>query len=217
MTTTTTGRPPIEEMYVVHRVLRTRLPELPGHVRRTTTGDVRRAAAVAEHLRLFLLGLELHHTSEDAELWPRLLERARPSAALVATMQQQHDTVHHLVEYVRSLAFQWRTGPDAVTGEQLAQALEALCSSLFEHLDLEEREILPLVLEHITAAEWARLAEGTKKARPGDAALLVGALLDVCDDDERRLMLAALPAPVRLLAGPLGARLYRRHLRRLHD
>ena len=212
---TTADRPPAEEMYVVHRSFRTHLPGVAAHVRATGAGDLRRAAAVAEHLRLLLLGLELHHTGEDAELWPLLLERARPQADLVAVMQQQHDTVHGLVEYVRSCAFQWRTDPGALTGEQLARGIESLCTRLFEHLDLEERAVLPLVERFVTRAEWARLGESVKKARPADAAVLVGALLDVCDARERRLMLAGLPAPVRLLAGPLGTRLYRRHVRRL--
>lgn len=215
MTTTTHDRPPVEEMFIVHRAFRAYLPGVPALVRGTTSGDLRRATTVAEHLRLLLHGLELHHTGEDVELWPRLLERARPSGDLVATMQRQHDAVHDLIEYVRSLAAQWLSAPDAVLGEQLARALEALCASLFQHLDLEEQEILPLVEEHITPAEWARLAESMKKAGPKEAAVLVAAMLDVCDDDERRFMLASLPAPIRVLARVVGLRLLRRHLRRL--
>lgn len=216
MTTTTHDRPPVEEMYVVHRAFRAHLPGVAELVRATPAGDARRAAAVADHLRLLLLGLELHHSGEDAELWPRLLERARPEADLVAAMQQQHDGLHGRIEYVRSCAFQWRTEPGALIGEQLARAVESLCTSLFEHLELEERAVLPLVERHITRAEWGRMADSMKKARPADAAVLVGSLLDVCDATERRLVLAALPAPVRVLAGTLGTRLYRRHLRRLH-
>jgi Hemerythrin HHE cation binding domain len=213
--TTAHDRPPVEEMYVVHRAFRAHLPGVAALVRSTPAGDLRRAAVVGDHLRLLLLGLELHHTGEDVELWPRLLERARPSAGLIATMQSQHETVHAIIEHARSLAGRWRTAPEAVLGEQLARAAESLCTSLFEHLDLEEREILPLAEAHITRAEWSRLGGSMKKARPVDTAVLVGVLLDVCDDEERRLMLAALPAPVRVLAGSLGGVLYRRHLRRL--
>lgn len=216
-TATRPDRPAVEEMYVVHRAFRTYLPRVAWHVRATPAGRVRRAAVVADHLRLLLHGLEVHHTGEDVELWPRLLERARPSAVLVATMQAQHETVHAGAEHVRSLAATWRAAPGAVEGEQLARAVESLCSSLFEHLDLEEREVLPLVEEHVTQAEWARLGESIRHGTgPRDLAVLVGMLIEVCDDAERRQMLAALPVPARLVAGSLGVRLHRRHMRRLN-
>lgn len=172
MTTTTDDRPPVEEMYAAHRAFRTGLPALAELVRCTGAGDRSRAAAVADDLTLLLLGLEAHHTGEDVELWPRLLERARPEADLVVVMQQQHDTVHGLVEYVRSCAFQWRTEPGALTGEQLARGIESLCTRLFEHFELEELAVLPLAERHLSRTEWARVADSM---RPPAAPLGAGA------------------------------------------
>ena len=93
--TNTTHDQPIDvhDMVVVHRVFRRELIDLSLLIRRVAPGDIDRAAVVAGHARLVLSGLHLHHTSEDDLLWPKLLERAAPSAELVQHMQAQHALV----------------------------------------------------------------------------------------------------------------------------
>ena len=51
---------------------------IPRLVRQVAPGDIGRAAVVAGHARLVLGGLDLHHTGEDALLWPKLLDRDPP-------------------------------------------------------------------------------------------------------------------------------------------
>ena len=92
----------------------------------------------------------MHHTGEDELLWPLLLERAAPSTGLVETMQAQHHRVDEYADQVDPLVTEWRSNGSAVRGEQLARVLEQFARALFEHLDLEEREILPLVSRYIT-------------------------------------------------------------------
>ncbi|HVK29898.1 MAG TPA: hemerythrin domain-containing protein, partial [Nocardioides sp.] len=197
---TTAQRPNVHEMVVVHRVFRRELSALPRLVRRVEDGDRARSAVVAEHLALILDGLHMHHTGEDAVLWPLLQERAAPSAALVETMQRQHEVVDGRTLEVRTLAARWAPGPTALAGEQLAQLVEDLATALFEHLDLEEREILPLVARHVTVEEWQSLGEhGRDEMTVKQLPLMFGAILEDADADERDHMMAQLPVPVRLL------------------
>jgi Hemerythrin HHE cation binding domain len=88
MTTTTHSdqRPDVQEMVVVHRAFRRESGAAASYIRTTPEGDTRRAKVVADHLRLCMAGLEMHHTGEDVVLWPLLLERAAPSTGLVETM-----------------------------------------------------------------------------------------------------------------------------------
>ena len=72
----------VSDMYVVHRVFRREFVLIPQLVRQVAAGDTARAAVVGEHARLILLGLDIHHTGEDALLWPELLERDPPAAEL---------------------------------------------------------------------------------------------------------------------------------------
>ena len=99
-TTRTDQRPDVHEMVVVHRAFRRESAAAAGSSARTPEGDTHRAKVVADHLRLCMAGLEMHHTGEDIVLWPLLLERAAPSTGLVETMQAQHHAVDEHVEAI---------------------------------------------------------------------------------------------------------------------
>jgi hemerythrin-like domain-containing protein len=216
VTDVTATRPNIQEMYVVHRVFRRELTLLPRLVRDVREGDTDRAALVGGHLRLVLDGLHMHHTGEDEVLWPRLLERAAPSAELVRTMQAQHDRVDEHLDRLDPLLQEWMRTAAVLRGEQVARVTDELQDSLLEHLDLEEREILPLVSQHISVAEWNSLGEhGRKAISPKLMPLLFGSVLEDADPQERAMMLSPLPSPVRLLMRTWGARHYRRYIRRV--
>ena len=215
-TTRTDQRPDVNEMVVIHRVFRREFVAMPALVRRTADGDTARARIVGDHLRLIMGGLHMHHTGEDEVLWPLLLERAAPSTGLVETMQAQHHAVDEYAAMIGPLLEAWSTQPDAIRGEQLAQLVERFAGALFEHLDLEEREILPLVSKHISVAEWDSLGEhGKKSMSASQLPLMFGSILEDSDDEERRRMLAHLPAPIRLVMRTLGARQYRRYITRV--
>ena len=215
-TDATNARPNVQEMYVVHRVFRRELTLLPRLIRGVREGDTDRADVVGGHLKLILDGLHMHHTGEDEVLWPRLLERAAPSAELVNTMQAQHDVVDQHLDRLGPLLQEWMLSAGVVRGEQVARVTDQLRDSLLEHLDLEEREILPLVSQHITVAEWNSLGEhGRGSISPKLLPLLFGSMLEDANPQEREMMLSALPAPVRLLIRTWGARHYRRYIRRV--
>jgi iron-sulfur cluster repair protein YtfE (RIC family) len=217
-TTPTSDLPWVHEMVIIHRAFRRETRLLPGLVRQVADGDGARARSLAEVLRLVLAGLEMHHTSEDAVLWPALLERAAPSTGLVETMRAQHHGIEDHLERVAHLLPAWEAAPTRERGVELADVLERFAADLAEHLDLEEREILPLCLRYVTVAEWDSLGQHGMEAmtRP-QLPLLFGALLEECSPEERRAMLAKLPLPARVLVRTLGARQYRRFVSRVRE
>jgi DUF438 domain-containing protein len=218
MTTATPldATPNVNEMRVIHRVFRRELVALPDAIRQVPEGGHRRAAVVGGHVRLILAGLHMHHLGEDAELWPRLLERAAPSADLIRTMEQQHGRVEAGLEELRPALDEWIRTASAAHGERVAALLMNLRTDLVEHLDLEEREILPLVERHITAAEWAKLGEHGKDSMSArQLPLMFGAIMEDADEKERTELLATLPAPIRLLMRAIGGRQYRRYITRV--
>ncbi len=217
-TTATSQKPDVNEMRVIHRVFRRELAALPELVRRVRDGDLDRAEVVGGHAAFLLNALHIHHTGEDENLWPLLLERAAPSAELVSTMQAQHERVHESIDQCQELLGHWRPDPDPSVGEQLASAVERLNEALFEHLDQEEREILPLAEEHVSVAEWARLGEHGRGSMSRDQLpIMFGAILEDADPTERADMLAQVPAPIRLVLRTLGARQYRRYISRVRE
>ena len=208
-------RPDVNEMVVIHRVFRREFAQIPRLVREVRDGDTSRARVVADHLGLVMAGLHMHHAGEDAVLWPLLLDRAAPSIALVETMQEQHHRVDEHVAQVEPLSAAWSRDPSAIRREQLARLVEQLAAALLEHLDLEEREILPLVSRHVSVAEWDSLGEHGKDAMSSrQLPLMFGAILEEADEGERQRMLAHLPAPIRVVMRTVGAWQYRRYITR---
>ncbi|WP_062520286.1 hemerythrin domain-containing protein [Demequina silvatica] len=209
-------RPDIQEMVVIHRAFRREFGIVPTYIRATADGDTARATVVARHLRLCMAGLEMHHTGEDIVLWPLLLERAAPSTGLVETMQAQHHRVDAHIEAVEPALAAWQEHPTAAAGDQLATLVEGFSAALFEHLDLEEREILPLAYRHVTDAEWRQMGQhGTEVMSTSELPIMFGLVLEDAEPDERARMLATLPVPVRLVLRTVGAWQFSRYVRRL--
>lgn len=218
MTTSTLTVPmaDVSDMYVVHRVFRREFDLIPRLVRGVAEGDTARSTVVAEHVRLVVAGLHMHHTGEDELLWPLLLERAAPSSELIHTMQAQHARVDAYSERLEPLIASWESSASTVRGEQLARLVEEFWAALLEHLELEEREILPLASRHVTHDEWEQLGKhGSSHMRRDQLPLMFGALLEDATEEERTMMLGKQPLPIRILLTVLGQRQYRRYVTRV--
>lgn len=214
--TTEAERPNVHVMVVVHRAFRREFPLAARLVRATPPGDTDRATQVAEHIELGLLGLDKHHTAEDTHLWPKLLERAAPHTELINRMERQHQAVHAHVEQAQKVLPGWQAAPTEENAAELATVLDALTEALVEHLDDEESDILPLVSEHISAAEWDQLGQDIDKTIPKPALMiLLGSVLEDADAAEQAIMLGSMPATPRLMWKLLGRRQYARYVRRL--
>ncbi|EWT00047.1 hypothetical protein N865_12345 [Intrasporangium oryzae NRRL B-24470] len=217
-TTHTDQRPDVHDMVVIHRAFRREFPAAARLIRTTPNGDTARAKVVADHLRLCLGGLEMHHTGEDILLWPLLLKRAAPSTGVVETMQAQHHGIDARVEALTPALAAWQAAPTKATGEHLATLVNRFSEALFEHLDLEEREVLPLASRHVTAVEWDQMGEhGSETMRSSELPILFGLILEDADAEERARLLAKLPLAVRVLLRTVGAWQFSRYVTRLRQ
>ena len=91
-----------------------------------------------------------------------------------------------------------------------------MSSALDEHLAEEEREVLPLIEQHLTSAEWAELGERGMASVPKPRLLvLLGHFLEETSPEERRRFLAHAPAPARLAYRLVGRRKYEKEVAEL--
>lgn len=198
---------------VVHQALRREL-RLAGHVvRRAEGGDTDRARLLTRHLSLVLESLHHHHEIEDEFLWPIL--RARGGAAvepIVETMEQQHRSIDRSVRTITGLIPVWSTRAEVEPRDRLARELRTLHELLDLHLDLEERTVLPLAEEHLSADEWNHIGEEARRRQPRSGRILSFGILDYEGDPAViASMLGDAPLPVRVLLPRLARRAYRRH------
>lgn len=203
----------LHDMVVVHRVFRRELRAIPRLVLDTPSGDLPRAAVVAGHARLILSGLHLHHTGEDELLWPLLLERAAPAADVVERMQVQHLAADELIRQLEVVLDRWQVEARPAVAAEAARLLDRLREVVIEHLDEEERNILPVASRAITQDEWSAVGEaGVAKMSRQELPLMFGAVLEDASFEERREMLQALPLPARVLMRTWGPGHYRRYI-----
>jgi Hemerythrin HHE cation binding domain len=192
------------EMYVTHDAFRRDLERLEAaaHAGKATGPEVR---AGWENFKDQLL---VHHSVEDAWLWPRLTELVKDPAelALLEDMEAEHARLDPLLaSYDEALA---DGAPD------LAVRAKELGVVLGRHLEHEEEEALPLIQSVMTPRDWRGFGRAMAR-RQGvrGAAHWVPWVTDGMPESERRGFLARLPAPLRLLDRTLWApRYHRRHL-----
>jgi hypothetical protein len=215
-TQTTVQRPDTHEMFVIHRVFRRESALIPKLIQAAPDGDTARALVLADAFGDYQLGLHLHHTAEDELVWPLLLARVDLEADMVLRMEAQHEVIARTLDEAAQRMPAWRSAPSAATAAPLISALTEHRTALLEHLNDEEEYILPLIAEHLTVAEWARLGERFAEEVPKSKMLFfLGMILEDADPAERQAMMANLPAPARFAWKAFGQRQFRRKVSRI--
>ncbi|MEV4111066.1 hemerythrin domain-containing protein [Nonomuraea sp. NPDC049695] len=210
MPSVTVDRPYTHEMVIVHRVFRREAALMPRLVRAVPTGDSARTAKVADYVQEYMDGLHHHHSLEDELIWPLLRSRAGAQDDLVARMELQHHAIDETLTQATALLLRWRTsGGDPAAGAELAAALDEHQTVLTEHLDDEERLVLPLVAEHMTVAEWDLVGTRGLETIPKNKMLIaLGAILEDASAEEQAYFLRKAPTVGRLLWRLVGRRQY---------
>src|SRR4051794_11986289 len=201
----TAGRPQpdLAAFLMAHRGFRSefgRLARASRHVR-----DDAHRALLEDQVELVMHLLHHHHTAEDEGLWALLVTRAPDAAPALGRLEAQHEDMDPLFEAVTDRGRPLEARADAM--QQLHDVLNA-------HLDEEEREALPLVLVHVTRAEWE--ADGEKVMASLERRrlpLIFGWLGSVSDREQTARVLAGVPLLPRLLFrlvwGPAYAKRFR--------
>ncbi|MFD4560560.1 hemerythrin domain-containing protein [Streptomyces sp. NPDC058469] len=209
-------RPYTHEMVIVHRVFRREAALLPQLVRATQVGDIARAEQIARHVDEYVGGLHHHHGLEDELIWPLLCERAPLSDGLITRMQEQHQLIDMTLAVVTDALSRWRRSADADSGESLANGFDDHYNVLLRHLHDEETQILPLIADHLTVAEWDLVGtRGLERIPKNKLMLALGAILEDATEKERRYFLGKVPLVGRFLWRVVGRRQYAAQCREL--
>lgn len=187
---TATDKIDFTEMHVTHDAFRRDLERLEAaaHAGNATAPVVR---AGWENFKAQLL---IHHSVEDAWLWPRLTELVKGPAALalLKDMEAEHARLDPLLaSYDEALE---AGAPD------LAGRAKELGAVLGQHLEHEEEEALPLIQSVMTSGDWRAFGRAMAR-RQGirGASVWVPWITDGMPRAEQRRFLARFPAPLRVL------------------
>lgn len=99
---------------------------------------------------------KLHHTKESELLFPKLRERCPQVAGVLERLDRDHARGEKAIRDLEHdlLAFE-------VLGEARRSAFENAVERYIEfylsHMAVEENEVLPLAMKHLTAEDWAEI------------------------------------------------------------
>ncbi|UQU66472.1 hemerythrin domain-containing protein [Couchioplanes caeruleus] len=140
----------------------------------------RRAAAVADYVTDLCDSIHHHHSAEDEVLWP-VLERSAGAHVDLTELTDDHAVLDPKLARIRDGAASLRAA--GLFPAPLAADLADLRDTLREHIEDEERSIVPLIRRYVTRADWSRV-EATIRKHGAKMSFEVPRILAVSTDRE---------------------------------
>jgi hemerythrin-like domain-containing protein len=137
--------------------------------------------------------LERHHSAEDDDLWPILRRHL--------TVADERHEVDRMIEEHQGLAIAITDVDRAFsTREAAVPAISALGRTLRDHLDHEERTVLPMLERHLSRAEWRGFLITERRKTPlRERHEFLGWVLDDANPADTEAVLSELPPPGRFV------------------
>jgi Hemerythrin HHE cation binding domain len=197
-----TGDADLTIMLAAHAAFRRDLAQLARAASFADLPDPGRRASVQAGWELFKRQLHLHHTAEDAIVWPALRERlphSEHAQSVLDAMEAEHQQIDPLLAAVDD-AFGRAGDGHRADARAIGDAADALATSLAGHLAHEERDGLPLIGVALTSAEWRsvgfRIVRKNGLSAGGE---MFAWLADGADPDQAAAAIGTLPPPARLV------------------
>jgi Hemerythrin HHE cation binding domain len=145
---------------------------------------------------MFKAYLGVHHTTEDAALWPAMYAAlaGRPDdLALLDAMEAEHAAIDPLLTAVDAALADRDTGP-----QRLGDLVDALVTGVTGHLEHEENEALALIDATLTEEQWQHFGREHGKRLLDDASRYLPWLLDGASPERTAIILGRfMPEPLR--------------------
>jgi len=208
-----TGDADLTIMLAAHAAFRRDLAQLAQAAAFADLPDPGRRASVQAGWELFKRQLHLHHTAEDAIVWPALRERlagSEDAQSVLDAMESEHQAIDPLLAAVDD-AFARAEAGHRADARAIGDAADALAASLTHHLAHEESDGLPLIAMALSSAEWRRV--GFRIVRQNGLSAggeMFAWLADGADPDQAAAAIGTLPPPARLVYRAVWRPRYRR-------
>ena len=181
-----------------HRIFREALDAAPRFVGESPNEDADRVDLVGSYYGNVLKLLHAHHEAEDLTIFPMMLERLPEHADVISRVNAEHEVVLGALDGADGALAAWRAEPSTGTQDVLVAALSTLRTTLLQHLDHEEADVVPLIGQCITVADWGAMSATAFQLFAGDKPwLVIGLIQEQMLDAENVTMEENMPPPAR--------------------
>ena len=111
--------------------------------------------AVIDYIETFLF--RFHHPKEDQFIFPALRKRTQGCEALLVELERQHERGDVLLDGLRNALEVYQRNPGTRQRQEFEHAVNAYHDFEWQHMLKEERELFPLVEEHLMDEDWAEI------------------------------------------------------------
>jgi hemerythrin-like domain-containing protein len=201
---------------LIHRALRSGTRQLADAATGIAAGEPcsrERQRALVQVALAVLHEITNHHEREDDVLWPVIVaavEGAESTAVELADLSDDHVELHALIGRAQRAVPLFARDPSSGAAE-LGAVLTEMADLLDEHIAEEEREVFPVIREHVSAPDFARCEALFRKGTSiGQLMFLLPWIADQCTPDERAELPATADRPLVLLLRLTEGRYVRR-------
>lgn len=99
---------------------------------------------------------KLHHPRESAYLFARLRMRTHDADAVLDELEKQHVAgAQQVRDLEHALGYYEADKPNGL--EVFAAAVDVFAEQIWQHMNIEEKFVIPLAKKHLLAEDWAEL------------------------------------------------------------
>jgi hemerythrin-like domain-containing protein len=188
----------VRDYLAIHGVIRRATQALT----RATAGDVvldaRRANALRAYWEGFAAELHMHHTVEDTIFFPALIERDPSVSGQIARIDADHTDLDRLIAIGHDAFEMLGAGGDTASAHAVMVRLDALMT---EHLDFEDRDLVPRFAELFDQEEYEALHQRAirQPTTRKQLAFVVPFMATWMDAEAWQRLWATAPLPLRLM------------------
>ena len=182
----------------IHVALRDAAHAMAAAAPSLTASEPKRLAAFRAYWKGYAGEVLAHHTTEDDVVFPELVRRAPELAALMDRTDADH---HHLDELMEDVTTALAAISEGAGSERAAALLRQVADHMEEHLDMEDRDLLPVIEVSFTQEEYDALEEKALAiiGFGAQAAFTIPFLAASVDDETRVALLGDAPLPVKVI------------------
>jgi nucleotide-binding universal stress UspA family protein/hemerythrin-like domain-containing protein len=123
--------------------------------------DTRLLRAIVRYFRAFPEAL--HHPKEEEYVFAKLRARAPGTEALLADLESQHQSESELINAIEDALDLYQRVPQPEHLESLAQATDRYAEFIWQHMNTEEKGVIPECQEHLTSDDWQEITSAFEK------------------------------------------------------